>query len=314
MMVTISTEQKVIDILNAFVGEKHEQAIEKFYALSEDDLHFVIKFEKYKGCLNAPAAKVIIEFQNSIYKIAALLVKGKADIRLLTDDQKERLEIPFKISESSTIEEAVELLKRIKELLSMIPEKHRAFALTAALIIVFGYLSWDRHLDYKEKTEVPRVLETALEKISEQNLVLSEIIAGHEKGMLKNLSEIDQNIEFQERSYSAEEIETIKRDKYPRKIVKNVSNIKGVFTIIDINIKDNYLIVEESTNSDPLKIYYDSENLIAEMLDIKKHLKEAIDNEHKRFYIEAVSIKKNNKVDTRALSKITEYKQVSSND
>lgn len=313
-MVAVTVEQKVVSILDQFVREGIEDALSELSRFSDDEFVFSVKFNKYKACLNAPAAQVIINFQNTIYKIAALHMKGKPDIRLLTNEEKQLLEVPFKITESSTIEEAVELLKTIKGLIKMLPEKHRAAALVAILFVVFGYLSWDRYLEYKEKMETPPAFELAIEKMHEQNSALTEIISKHEKSLLTELGEVDKEVEFQDESFSQDELQSIKRNKYPKKQIKEISNLKGVFTINDINIKDNYLIVEENASSDPIKIYYSSEDLLAQMQDIKNHLKDAIDNEGKRFSIEATIVKKNKKVDTRALIKISEFKRENAND
>jgi hypothetical protein len=165
-------------------------------------------------------------------------------------------------------------------------------------------------LEHEQKLSNTKLLENVFNKLHQQNSLLAGIIANQEKETLKNLPKVDETVEFQQKVYTSEQLKVVEKKKHPRNNPKkvDVSIIKGVFSINDINIKERYLIVESDISSDPIRIYY-PDDLEADMLNTKAHLKEAIDDESKRFYIEASVVEKNKKVDTRTLCVIREHKE-----
>lgn len=311
-MVSIVVEKKIVGIFQAYLDDRLTDPLEVLKHFQEDEFTYSIKFEKYKSSINAPAAKVIIDFQEAIYRIAALSLKGSPDIRLLTKEEKQQLEVPFKILESSTIQDAKELLRILKELLAMIPEKHRATCLIAMLVIVFGYLGWGKYIEHQDKVlenqdkaAILHTFESVVAKLDEQNSRLADIVANYEKTSLLQMSQIDESLQVQGTQVNSKELRQVKRSKYPQ-TQKEISNLRGSFIIVDINLKDNYLLVEENENQPPIKIHYDANNLLTEMQNLKDQLHKAIDHQSKRFYIEASIVIKDGRVDTRVLSSIKE--------
>lgn len=311
---TISSE-KAISIIDNFLSEEKINILEALEAIESSDLYLYVKFEKYESCINAHSAKLVVDFQNTIYRIAALLKYGRSDARHLTREEKLKLEVPFRVSKSSTEQKTVDLIKTIKELIDMIPEDQRTIALVAILVIIFGYLSWIRYLSYKEKSEGDKnqkdIIEKAIDKIAEQNRTLSDIIKDSEKKNITNLCAIDNEIDFQGYTYNYEQLKKLKSLKFPpNKKTKEISKIEGLFIINDINLKENYIIAEHSEDKDidPIRIYYDKDNLMEYMQSIKDNLKKAIDEKGKIFYIVSTIIKKGQKIESYILQSIKEYK------
>ncbi len=65
-MVAITIERQVIEILQAYIRDEALDVVSVLNNFAEEDFTFSVKFHKYKSCLNAPAAKVIINFQEAI--------------------------------------------------------------------------------------------------------------------------------------------------------------------------------------------------------------------------------------------------------
>jgi|GEM_PF-5075800 len=312
----VTVEKKVLKLLEEYVGGTIQDPLKALNKFKDDELSFYIRFNKHNTnhkdksvYINAPAAKIIVDFQETIYRIAALSIHGRADIRALTKAEKQKLEVPFRVRKGSGIEEINEFLKYIKEVLNMIPERQRAGTLVALLLILFGYLGWGEYLEYKEKNQNTEIVKLAIEKLGNENSALINVVKSHEKEQLNTLSEIDEEVETQGRKYTSEDLKEIKKQKFPNKNTKQIQSIKGNYSIIDINIKKSYMTVEGDIDADPIRILYEADDsLLTRMQNIKENLHKAIDDEGKKFYIEATVLKKNGKIDTRILSKIEELK------
>jgi len=310
-MAEITVEHsKAIKILSLFLEEKLEDPIAVLERYSEEEFTLNFKIKKYDSAINAPTAKLIIDFQNSIYRIAALSLHETTNISKLSKADKLKLEIPFQISEGSTYGDVVDLLKKSKELLKMIPEKQRALVLVSIAGLIVGYLSWAAYLEYDEKTQGYEVVEKAIDKLAEANKEMADIIRDTEKKTLKNLSEMDDEVEFQGETFTPDELKEIKKKKFPRKQEKEIQTLKGNFIISRIDLKSNYLVVEEYLSDATHKIYYDTEDMLSYMQSLREQLHKAIDDETRVFSIEAVMVKKNGKIDTLVLRKIEEKEKV----
>lgn len=86
------------------------------------------------------------------------------------------------------------------------------------------------------------------------------------------------------------------------------TSLSGEFYIVDINLEGSYLLVKENDDKPAIRIYYDADNLMTRMQDLKTHLHSAIDNQHKRFAIKASVIRRDGKSDTIALINIEELR------
>ncbi len=321
-MVDITIDKEVLKVLKNYINNEEFDAIAALNYFSEDEFVFKFRYCKYKGCINAPAAKIIINFQEAIYKLVAQALKGKADIRLLSQQEKDELEIPFKITEGSTIEEISKLISNVKKVLKMIPEKHRAVTLVAIILIVFSFLGWWAYCSL-EKTKIEsevlmqdnkskeNLLSKAIEKLGKEQPEIAHIVCDTDGEIISNLAEVDTSVEIQGHKITSEELKNIKRNKYPsRKKKVEIQQVNGLYKIIAVDLKNDYITVESATNSDipPLRIYYERDTLLAYMQNLKEQLKNAIDNENNIFSISATTIKKNGKKDVMVLQSISEQK------
>lgn len=309
--IQLVTEEKVIGILTKFLASRIENPEKELKRFSAEEFSLKVRYGKYESSLNASSAKLIVDFQNSIYRIAALMIKGRADARLLTREEKEELEIPFKISKGSTVEETASLLDKIGDLMNMIPVAQRGYVLVAIILIVFGYLAYIKHLAYKqqkndadnlqeERKSKDKIIELAMDKLSESNKNLAEIVRDTEKDTLSNLSAIGGDVEYQGQPLSSPMIEQIRRWRFPtiKKEEPKANQIVGNYRIISINLKQNNIVVDPvaGTTDQPLKLYYDNDYLLTYMQNLKEQLKNAIDNEEKIFHIEAIRSENGNKI------------------
>lgn len=321
-MVDIAIDKEILKVLQNYINNEDFDAIAALNDFSEDEFVFKFRYSKYKGCINAPAAKVIINFQEAIYKLVAKTLKGKPDIRLLSQQEKNELEIPFKITEGSTIEEISKLVSNVKKVLKMIPEKHRAVTLVAIILIVFSFFGWWAYCSL-EKTKIEseiliqdnkskaNLLSKAIEKLENEQPDIACIVRGTDSEIISNLAEVDDSVEIQGHKITSEELKNIKKNKYPSVNKKiEIHHVKGLYKIIAVDLRNNYITVENATNSEeaPLRIYYERDTLLAYMQNLKEQLKNAIDDENHVFSITTTSVKRNGKKGVIVLQSISEQK------
>ncbi len=321
-MVDITIDKEVLKVLKNYINNEEFDAVAALNYFSEDEFVFKFRYSKYKGCINAPAAKIIINFQEAIYKLVAQALKGKPDIRLLSQQEKDELEIPFKITEGSTIEEISKLVSNVKKVLKMIPEKHRAVTLVAIILIVFSFLGWWTYCSL-EKTKIESeilmqdnkskasLLSRAIEKLANEQPEMARIVRGADSEIISNLAEVDDSVEVQGHKITSEELKNIKKNKYSSVKKKiEIQQLNGLYKIIAVDLKNNYITVESATNSEvpPSRIYYERDTLLTYMQNLKEQLKNAIDNENNVFSITTTTIKKNGKKDIIVLQSISEQK------
>ena len=310
-MVNVAIETDVIDILRKYINNDSE--LESIIGrISEQNLDFSIIYEKYDSAINIHIARLVIDYQETIYRIAALFLYDKPRAGLLSKDEKDRLELAFTVSSGCTniFEKIGKFLERI---LPMIPEKQRGMFAVAIILIFFGYMSFTKFLDYKESTKsvetIANLQTTAIEKMAETNKDLVKIILNAEKENINTLSKVDATVQINEQEYTSEQLQEIKSKKFPRKTdEKTVSTMKGIFHISNIKLADGSIVVENEKEG-KITILYDTadDNLLNYISDIKSHLKKAVDNEKKLFEISATVVKKGNTVESRTLQTIKEY-------
>lgn len=310
-MVNVIVKKAFIDILKNYI-DTGEECVEKLSdILSANNFDFTLKYQKYDSAINHHVAQLIIDYQNTMYKIAALFLYGDANVRKLTLKEKELFELAFIVSPGCTnISENIG--KYLERILKLIPQEHRAITLIATLIIFFGYMSYNDYLDNQKiqnKDEIIlEVTSSAMDKLSRANNTLASIIEKNEKDQLNNLPKIDNNISLNGDSYTKDEIETVKNKKYPtQKEQKTISTINGIYRIRDIKLIDGGIVVENEKDG-KITILYDIEDdsLLSVMNDIKANLKKAIDNEKRFFQISYVIVRQNGKINSRILKDIKE--------
>lgn len=254
-------------------------------SLREEDFQFFIKTFKYDGCIiDYLTAKRILNFQNYIFKIIENILQRK-----LTAKEKDKLTLQFSIERGCTKEKPENLFDKIKEILTMLPEKDRPKVLVAIVIAIcfcFFIEFQNNKLEQEERLNDKKIISIAMDKLSNDNDNLVTIIKQMDKNNLNNLAEYE-NINVNNKIFTSEEIEKIKNSRYPKeKKDKKLVSIKGNFIVTQINIKNQYIIVENKNNDDLMRIYYCTD-LIGAMQGFKDKFKQAIDDEGKEFYIEA---------------------------
>lgn len=262
-----------------------------------------IRYTNYNQSVTGSAAKLICEYQNFIYKMAAYAKDKNGDARKLTNKEKKELEVVFEVRKGST-ELITDVTKQFKEILDMIPEEYRACVFIVFMLLVFFTYNYNKHLKHKETMRDKDFVQDAMNKLSQKDDKLIEILEQTDKAILDTISNIDDTVEYQGEQYTKEDLKELRKIKYPRKsIPKKVEAIEGNFIVTQINIKRHYIMIEN--NEEVQKILY-ADDLIANMQDFKTRFKQAIDDEGKIFYIKASRVVQNKKKGDLVLSDIKE--------
>lgn len=300
-MSTIQQLKNPVSVLQNFIKNNN---LDIELLLQETDLFKInICYEKYKAAINKPTAQIIINYQDLIYKIGTYLKYNSTDIRRLTNEERETLEIPFKVVDGCS-DIYTDLSKQLKKVLGMIPENQRIWAVLAFLIAIAGPWCYHEYLEYSQQQTESKILDNAINKLEESNKMLADIIKNYEKDTLTNLKEIDTEIKFQGNKFTSEDIQKIQRLRFPRQHhEKSAKILEGHFMVTQINIKQHYIIIENNENKVEKILYAD--DLISCMQDFKNQFKQAIDNEGKMFKIKAYYPEKNGKKGTMLLSEIS---------
>ena len=294
-LIEIKNNNKILNIIKNFIENKinNDNIGSIIDNLNEKDLTFYIKTYKYNSSIDYYTAKRIINIQEFIFKIVEKVLKRK-----LSKNEKNNLIIECNISNGCTVEslKLLKLLKSLEEVLVMIPEEKK-IKVIYIIIIACCYCSNTSQLLIEKCFNL-------FEEPKEQEYIIN-LIENTDKTSLSLLEEYDK-ISINGQEFNSNDIKEIRLKKYPKKpINKEVKTIKGNFKIIQINIKQLFIIVED-TNNKMKKIYYHND-LLSDLQKYKERFKEAIDEEGKEFYIEAtyMSTQTNNII----LNKIEEIKE-----
>ena len=301
-MTSVIKQDAIANILQSFIDGNINNPLLELEKIKVDDKFGInIKYYKYNKSINLPLANIIVEFQMSIYKMVALSLNGTTDLRFLSKEIKKDLEIPFLIEEGcSILKNGKELIPYIKEVLNTMPKNHRLYALIAIILSVVGPYTYTSYLDNYAKIETINqnadLHRLALKKLSESNDKYAEIIIEMEKNQLNQLQGLDESVEIGGNKFKSDDFQVIKKKKYPReKYVTKAYTISGRYTIIDINIKNQFVIFEGADEiSEPvLKVYYGDENNLFSHIDgtIEK-LSNAVYNKDKVYNINATVLDK----------------------
>jgi hypothetical protein len=294
-LIEIKNNNKILNIIRNFIENKiNNDNIDSIIDnLNEKDLTFYIKTYKYNSSIDYYTAKRIINIQEFIFKIVEKVLKRK-----LSKNEKNNLIIECNISNGCTVEslKLLKLLKSLEEVLVMIPEEKK-IKVIYIIIIACCYCSNTSQLLIEKCFNL-------FEEPKEQEYIIN-LIENTDKTNLSLLEEYDK-ISINGQEFNSNDIKEIRLKKYPKKPVnKETKTIKGNFKIIQINIKQLFIIVEDINNK-MKKIHYHND-LLSDLQKYKERFKEAIDEEGKEFYIEATyTSTKENKI---TLNKIEEIKE-----
>lgn len=263
-----------------------------------------IKYKKYDQSINGPVAKLICNYQDTLYKVASFLKYGKRDVRCLSKEERKTLEIVFEVRKGSS-DLWAKICKQIREILNMVPEKQRATILIVLILALTCGYSLKQYLNHEERMTEINLVNNAMNKVSETNKDLVELANESRKNLINILPTIDDEVEFQGENYTQEDFKTIRKTLYPRKPTeKRVETISGDYKVIEINIKKHYVSIENQ-NGETTRILY-SDDLVSNMEDFRTRFKQAIDDEGKIFHIKASRIVKDNKKGDLQLNEIKE--------
>ena len=307
-IVKIKNNNKILNIIQNFIENKIDN--NNIYGiidnLNEEDLTFYIKTYKYNSSIDYYTAKRIINIQEFIFKIVEKVLKRK-----LSKDEKNNLIIECNISNGCTLEsfKLSTVIKELGKILKTVPKMDRSTVIIIMIIACcfcfFKYLNFSKDIKEEDikKFAIEKLYQLAINS-QEQNSIIN-LIENTDKTNLSLLEEYDK-ISINGQEFNSNDIKEMRLKKYPKKLInKEVKTIKGNFKIIQINIKQLFIIVED-TNNKMKKIHYHND-LLSDLQKYKERFKEAIDEEGKEFYIEATyTSTKENKI---TLNKIEEIKE-----
>ena len=150
--------------------ESIEDILNKYYAENINykeiiaNLNLELKYNDpiLKGELTTPYIDMLSQYQESVY-LAYLAINGKKeDLRFLTTDEYNALNLKFKIEEGSDIiKTAVENASSLENLISGMADKMTGEQIVISILIIFGYLTidklGDKLLKYKENIDNKKI-------------------------------------------------------------------------------------------------------------------------------------------------------------
>lgn len=81
-MVNVSNENDVIDILKKYIDDDDtlKSIVDR---ISERHLDFSIKYDKYDSAINIHIARLIVDYQETIYRIVALFLYDMVNLTVI---------------------------------------------------------------------------------------------------------------------------------------------------------------------------------------------------------------------------------------
>lgn len=103
-VIAIDTEESAWSLLRQIIDKEvdPESITLSFENADWLNFHFYLKGQKYQQSLTASAMKGLIEYQTATYRSVALILTDRGNVTLLSDKQKEKFELIFRISGGST--------------------------------------------------------------------------------------------------------------------------------------------------------------------------------------------------------------------
>lgn len=114
-------------------------------------IHLVYRGDRFHASLTPSAMKGIVELQASLYKSAAAILRDDADVRRLTDLQRDDLELTFTLKGGSADAESdgKGFLAKLAEGVSTMSSRHKLIALLVLGGMYFGGQGFKSYIDDK---------------------------------------------------------------------------------------------------------------------------------------------------------------------
>jgi hypothetical protein len=162
--------KKLIAAGNEDGGQGKNEDVEVQFEGELGSIKIEIEGSNYHGTITGELAKGIWEFQLAMYRAGAFALHGVADIRKLTADQRNQLELVFEVREGSTdlLANLNETLKCLKEVFDDMSGTQKTIALITVALIIAGLLGFEHYSDNQndilleqEKTAQMKVVKDA---------------------------------------------------------------------------------------------------------------------------------------------------------
>jgi hypothetical protein len=189
-------------------------------------INIIYSGEKYKGTLTTSSMQGIIEFQNCVFRSAALILTDSPDVRKLSSVYKELFELTFSVKDGSANAEAStkDILSALVRIVNTMESKHKLVALP-----VFGGL-------FLTGVGMHYYVSTMSTKFSHEEKMAKEantaaLIDGQSSTTKTAMTILEKNVELLRESLNKSPQAAVVMDQSQRafdQIVRNSRNVEGI--------------------------------------------------------------------------------------
>ena len=200
-VLTIATEQAAIDILSKLLNDEidAENVEIDFSSATWAKFDLELTGSNFDTTINTDLMRALIEYQNSLYRLSSYVSGGSLNAAALTDDEREKVRLNFRIEEGST-KLNTSLVRALSEAFGkattgMGPKQRLTLMLTAMLLFsgVWTLPGWlDKHYRAYEAeiASTERTARTAEETaIRKDEIELNRTVMANQAEVMRQLTE-----------------------------------------------------------------------------------------------------------------------------
>lgn len=313
------------DLANFFIENGFDIELPDF---NKNIFDFNLHYKKHEQAIISPVAHICIEYQKAIYKIFCIIKYETDDIRKLSKEEKDRLEVVFSVKKGSS--SILNVLPDFKDLIENLPPNYKCFLIALFIIVTTGYFSLTALLKYKERIKIKeldlkekelnleaqknknmyKTIRALIEKLLEfkecyplLSKALNEVYC-YQKSTISNIIDIKEDVIFNSEKEKIPFLKKYKKDlcALERQEEDVVKQITGKFLLTSIQATKPYFVTLKNDTYGSLAVFYDSKTMS------QKQVKQCGKNivQQKNVYIEATLnvVMRKNKIKKAFLSKI----------
>jgi hypothetical protein len=263
-IISIHSEQDAWNTLSGLINGKIKagETVFDFGDLDWAKICFNFKGKPFEQTVTASMMKGLVEYQTAFYRAAALILKGDSRISLLTNKEKDELELIFLVEKGSSdiqSEVAEQAGSFISKAIDKMTDKQTMICILVLLVLYFGsgaisnYFEHeiektriesalkDKELENTDRKELYQIIEKVMENDKEKTRLLNKAYEKSESARSVGDYNRDAVNEIIRNSGKAEQI-TIQNVTLDSKVIKEVTKSTRSSSK-DITIKDTFRVI-----------------------------------------------------------------------
>lgn len=254
---------------------------------NENIFDFNLYYKKYEQSIVAPVAHICIDYQQTIYKIFCIIKYGTDDMRRLSKEEKDRLEVVFSVKKGSS--NILNILPDFKDLIETLPPNYKCFLIALLIIATTGYFSLTALLKYKENIRMKELdlKEKELDLEAKKNKNMHETIRlliekllefkafypflsnalnelyFYQKSTMSNIIDMKEDVIFNSEQEKIQLLKKYRKDisALERQGEEVTKQLTDKFQLISINATTPYFVKLKNDTYGYLDVYYDSKSM-----------------------------------------------------